>query len=1055
MRLNLLRTLVNAMRRLALKVGWQLACIRRPGFSRSATSHLFEPLENRTLVSATMPGEGSFYSPGDEAVSTTVLHAAAFSDDSSFVDQWYLRNTGQTGGTPSSDINIADAWDATTGSRSVVVAILDSGIDLAHPDLADNIWINPGEVADDGIDNDDNGFIDDLHGWDFVDFDSDPTDDYFHGTHMAGLIGAVGDNLIDIAGVNWSVSLMPVKMLDFRGDGRIGNAAAAIDYITMMKRDFGVPVVAINASFGGIAFSQTLHDAIEAAVAEDMLFVTVAGNTGDDLDAEPRYPASEPSGRVITVAATDDEDVLTSFSSVGAMTVDLAAPGRDILSTTPTTETPGMTRNGVSANSGYLSGTSMSAALVSGTVALLKSHLPNASVDQIRDAIFASVDQLDSLATTTITGGRLNVAAAISSLDEIVNDPPVLANPGSLTVDEGSLLDIVMTATDADQPSDELTFSLEASPQGATLDASGRLQWTPTEAQGPASWQFRVRVTDSGTPALFNEVSFIVHVLEVDVAPSLSVAESVTTDQDQQLALSIGVAHVDDPSQLVTLAIDWGDGSPTEEVLLDFDQPFDITIPQTHQFDQPGRYIATIIATDIEGNDASQSVEILVNTVHFFTRAQSFSYQDSGNQRVTLRLVGPGEGRVVLPPSGLGDVMSLSLAGTTQGSSLLVRTSSDRTVFHDVTIGDTIGRVVAPTVDLAGVFNAAGGVRLLSLRDIGDAASIEIGAGEEALRPRPMVALLGRVEAVRFNVEGHVQLLRATSWARGLGSELRADSIGRMIITGDPRNAINGDFNADLVLTGASRGPTLAAAFIRGDIRSGSWSIDGDVRVVRTFGHISELILNTTGDLAAMLFRTVAQSSLNIDGNIRLLRGVTWLEGELQAYGFGSILLSGSNDSLDTFVADLSSGSEGVSIHRVIIRGLWRNSVIQTAGDVRHVNATQMSNVKLYVGVSSVAIENYQAAGAQLFQNPATLGSLVVRGWPDSNMQPAVEHSMIAASQIGVMLLRGVQADPEASFGLITESIGRYYNPVSGFSLIQANGPIVGLADGSFKLMLI
>src|SRR5690606_32561401 len=119
------------------------------------------------------------------------------------------------------------------------------------------------------------------------------------------------------------------------GDGRINNAAAAIDYVAMMKRDFGVPVIAINASFGGIAFSQTLHNAIESAVAQDMLFVTVAGNGGDDLDATPRYPASEASDRVLTIAATDDNDELASFSSFGQTTVDLAAPGSDILSTTP------------------------------------------------------------------------------------------------------------------------------------------------------------------------------------------------------------------------------------------------------------------------------------------------------------------------------------------------------------------------------------------------------------------------------------------------------------------------------------------------------------------------------------------------------------------------------------------------------------------------------------------------------------------------------------------------------------------------------------------------
>ncbi|MHC4295472.1 MAG: S8 family serine peptidase, partial [Planctomycetota bacterium] len=181
-----------------------------------------------------------------------VYHATAtIPDDSKFNFLWGLHNTGQVGGTPDADIDAPEAWDLTTGSSDVVVAVIDTGIDYEHADLSANMWTNGGEIPDDGIDNDGNGYIDDVYGWDFAYNDSDPFDGDGHGTHVAGTIGAVGNNGVGIAGVNWNVQLMAIKFLDDDGYGDATDAIASVQYATMMKELYGVNVVASNNSWGG------------------------------------------------------------------------------------------------------------------------------------------------------------------------------------------------------------------------------------------------------------------------------------------------------------------------------------------------------------------------------------------------------------------------------------------------------------------------------------------------------------------------------------------------------------------------------------------------------------------------------------------------------------------------------------------------------------------------------------------------------------------------------------------------------------------------------------
>ncbi|NBW86911.1 MAG: peptidase S8, partial [Planctomycetia bacterium] len=325
----------------------------------------------------------------------------ALPNDPSFSQLWGLHNIGQSGGVADADIDAPEAWETTTGSRNVVVAVIDTGVDYNHSDLTANVWRNAGEIAGDGIDNDRNGFIDDVRGWDFANNDADPMDDAGHGTHVAGTIGAMGGNGVGVAGVNWQVSIMPLKFLGADGSGSTSAAIAALNYATRMRRDFGVNIVASNNSWGGGGFSAALQDAIDAGGRAGMLCVVAAGNDGTNNDTTPSYPASYAGTSIITVAATDRSNRLASFSNFGTTGVDLAAPGVSIFSTVP-------------GNSyASYSGTSMATPHVTGAVALLAAANPGATAAEIRAAILSSTTPLTSLQGKVATGGLLNVSAAV------------------------------------------------------------------------------------------------------------------------------------------------------------------------------------------------------------------------------------------------------------------------------------------------------------------------------------------------------------------------------------------------------------------------------------------------------------------------------------------------------------------------------------------------------------------------------------------------------------------------------------------------------------------
>jgi subtilisin family serine protease len=309
---------------------------------------------------------------------------------------WGLHNVGQTGGTAGADIRALAAWGRQLGSASVVVAVVDTGIDYTHPELAANIWINPIERLD-GTDTDGNGYIDDIMGWDFVNNDNDPWDDHGHGTHVAGTIGAVGNNGIGVIGVSPNVTLMPLKFLGAGGSGSTDNAVSAILYAASFKDSEGNHIVRIsNNSWGGGRKSKTLENAIKNSGA---LFCASAGNSGS---SSLHYPAGYKLANIIAVAATDHNDELARFSNYGSW-VHLAAPGVNTFSTLP--------------NESYrfASGTSMAAPHVAGALALLRAQFGDWGNAALKDRLLSTVDLKDSLSEKVTSGGRLNVAVALGA----------------------------------------------------------------------------------------------------------------------------------------------------------------------------------------------------------------------------------------------------------------------------------------------------------------------------------------------------------------------------------------------------------------------------------------------------------------------------------------------------------------------------------------------------------------------------------------------------------------------------------------------------------------
>jgi subtilisin family serine protease len=323
-------------------------------------------------------------------------------DDPSFSKLYGLENNGQTGGKKDADINAEAMWDISTGDAAIVIGVIDTGVDYNHQDLIDNMWRNPGEIPNNFVDDDKNGYSDDVHGLNAILGVGNPMDDNKHGTHVAGTIGAQGNNALGVVGVAHDVQIAACKFLNASGSGTLSNAIGCMQYFADLKSRAVNPVnlVATNNSWGGGSASQALSDAIKRHEELGILFIAAAGNSTSNNDVFPSYPANYALSNVISVAATDHNDALAGFSNYGRNTVHVAAPGVKILSTTP--------------NNRYqeLSGTSMATPHVSGLVAVIASHFKGINYRQIKNLVMTGGQAIPSVAEITISKRRIRGADA-------------------------------------------------------------------------------------------------------------------------------------------------------------------------------------------------------------------------------------------------------------------------------------------------------------------------------------------------------------------------------------------------------------------------------------------------------------------------------------------------------------------------------------------------------------------------------------------------------------------------------------------------------------------
>jgi len=488
-----------------------------------------------------------------------VVQAAEIPNDSLFNDLWGLHNTGQTGGTVDSDIDAPEAWHLTTGSPDIIVAVVDSGVDYNHPDLTANIWTNTGEIAGNRIDDDDNGYIDDIRGWDFANDDNNPLDDNGHGTHCSGTIGAVGNNGIGVAGVMWTVQIMPLKFLNRKGSGYTADAVEAILYANSM----GAHV--ISNSWGGGGYSQSLKDAIDAS---DAVMVCAAGNSATDTDIIPHYPSSYTSQQIIAVAATDDEDYLASFSNYGPTSVDVAAPGVNILSTYP------------SKSYAWMSGTSMATPHVAGLAGAIQALHPGMTNLEIKERIMATVDRDSALAGKIASGGRINAYQALLSSTSI--DPPT----ASFTVDTTSgVAPLTVQFIDTSSGTAPFSYAWDFDSNGA-VDST--LQNPSYVYDTAGTYTVTLTVTNDGGSDEVVMTDYIT-VTATPVPPVAAFTADVTS----------GTAP------LTVLFTDQSTGAPTGWAW-DFDNDGTVDSDQqnpSHVYDTAGTYTVTLTVTNDGGSD--------------------------------------------------------------------------------------------------------------------------------------------------------------------------------------------------------------------------------------------------------------------------------------------------------------------------------------------------------------------------------------------------------------------------------------------------------------------
>jgi|GEM_PF-445211 len=383
-------------------------------------------IENHYAVKETLENLNEFV---DSVEPDYLVYAIKTPNDPKMIDLWGLHNSGQTGGNDDKDIDAFEAWDLQTGSKDVLVGVIDTGVDRTHIDLAANMWTNAKEIPGNGKDDDGNGFVDDVHGWDFYDNDNNPTDGGSHGTHCAGTIGAVGNNGKGVVGVSWNVSMVGIRFLGPMG-GYTSDAVKSINYATK------IGVALTSNSWGGGGFSSSLKNAIDNAGKKGIGFVAAAGNSAYDNDSIPSYPASYESENIISVGAHNHKGKIAWFSQWGKNSVDLFAPGVNVVSTVPGNK--------------YASfnGTSMATPHVSGAYATILASNPTWTVVEVKNALLNSTDPETSLANKCVTGGRLNLHKALSEEspeENLISVTPSDIDLGTVSISQPAEFEFILS----------------------------------------------------------------------------------------------------------------------------------------------------------------------------------------------------------------------------------------------------------------------------------------------------------------------------------------------------------------------------------------------------------------------------------------------------------------------------------------------------------------------------------------------------------------------------------------------------------------------------------
>ncbi len=460
-----------------------------------------------------------------------IFQASQKSNDTYYSKLWAIENNGQKvnnkSGTKDADMDIDEAWNISKGSHDVVAAVLDTGVDYSHNDLADNMWSGNShhgyDFAGDNDGNNDNNPMPDT-----------PYDEkgHYHGTHVAGIIGAVGDNDLGVSGIAQNVQIMAVKVFRPNGYGYSSDILEGLDYVAQQK-DNGVNIVSVNASYGGGGGQDgdSTSKAIEKLGEKGIVFCAAAGNDGKDIDNDPTYPASYSAKNIITVAASDQDDKLASFSNYGKKSVDVAAPGTNILSTYPDNQYA------------YLQGTSMATPYITGLVTLEAALSPDSSADDRIKAIEEGVDVKNAL-NKIGTSGRANALSTLNKLDsgsepepepDPQNNPPK-ANDDTADTNENSSVVINVLANDSDPDGDAISIKSLTQPQhGSASVENGKVKYTPESGfSGDDTFNYTIKDTDGATGSATVKVA-VKHINHTPVAND----DSATTRYEQSVTIDV------------------------------------------------------------------------------------------------------------------------------------------------------------------------------------------------------------------------------------------------------------------------------------------------------------------------------------------------------------------------------------------------------------------------------------------------------------------------------------------------------------------------------------